>query len=274
MNNLDEMKQLELAGKFAAKWANAVLAISTVGKSGHNSHHHYDYARESDVLVAARRALAENKIALLPTLLDHVRDGQNTRVQIQFDLIDCETGYTRSQVWWAEGNDTQDKGINKAITAGLKYFLLRALMIPTGVEADDPDSGDANGKAKSRRTAATTPAKSASTLSAPEGTIIFGYTPSQWPNPNMWAGKSTDVQAERVKTLLTKHSLDERLASPLRLVVAQQCKVDQREWLDTKAVASLLIDFLSNAPTGALDAAVQAAQGLRILATDAHPGAS
>jgi|GEM_PF-4547377 len=55
-----------------------------------------------------------------------------------YTLACGDTGATITTRWTGEAADSQDKGINKAATAALKYWLLKTFLISTGDE--DPDA--------------------------------------------------------------------------------------------------------------------------------------
>lgn len=127
-----------LSGRLAA----AMLEITSVQKRGRNEFHKYDYATAEDVKRTARDALAKHGIAIFPAMRDIKieKAGKSSHTTIMFDMIvACESG-SISVPWIAEALDTQDKGISKCVTAGMKYFLINLLQIPTGSE-DDSDNG-------------------------------------------------------------------------------------------------------------------------------------
>lgn len=148
-----ELSELQLNAKLSQKIAKVTEAAGRVPKNGFNEHFKYKFATESDVLDAVRAACIESNLTIVPSILgiEQTPTGSNSRsgaplfrsrVQIGYDLIDCETGFVRTLVWFGECIEAEDKGINKAITSCGKYFLLKAFMIPTG---DDPDAGAPTG---------------------------------------------------------------------------------------------------------------------------------
>jgi len=52
-------------------------------------------------------------------------------------FADSETGASITVTWIGEAMDGQDKGVNKALTAAVKYGLLKTMLASTG--EDDPD---------------------------------------------------------------------------------------------------------------------------------------
>ena len=132
------------------KLAAVMGGISRVPKNGINQHFRYKFAQDSDVLDVVRSLLAEQSVAVFVSMTDLVQDGKITRATFEYTLACGDTGATITTRWTGEAADSQDKGINKAATAALKYWLLKTFLISTGDE--DPDAGPAP-----RRPAATEP---------------------------------------------------------------------------------------------------------------------
>ena len=122
--------------------------ISRLKKTGRNEHFKYDYATEADVLDAVRGKLADNGIFVF-TSQESVTDrevkrvnaaGQEkislaTRVQMKHTFTDGESSFDVFS--FGESEDTGDKGLYKAVTGAMKYFVSKNFMISTG---DDPET--------------------------------------------------------------------------------------------------------------------------------------
>ena len=111
--------------------------VSRVPKNGFNNFHKYAYATESDLTESIRPILLESGLAFFSTVLDQSREGEFTKVKMEFTLADVDTGETLKSVYWGEGQDKGDKGLYKAYTGATKYFLMKTFLIPTG---DDPEA--------------------------------------------------------------------------------------------------------------------------------------
>lgn len=79
----------------------------------------------------------------LTTTIDEVErftvDGKQNngrRVKVIFTLSDVETGFAETSTFYGEGFDKGDKGLYKAYTGALKYYLANTFMVATG---DDPE---------------------------------------------------------------------------------------------------------------------------------------
>lgn len=120
-----------------SKLGKVMSQVSRVPKNGYNSFHKYNYATESDLTESIRPILLEAGLAFFSNVLDQERDGEFTKVKMEFTLADIETGEILKSVYWGEGQDKGDKGLYKAYTGATKYFLMKTFLIPTG---DDPEA--------------------------------------------------------------------------------------------------------------------------------------
>lgn len=119
-----------------AKIADVMGKVSRVKKSGYNSFHKYEYVTESDLTESIRSILLESGLAFFSSVLEESREGEFTKVKMEFTLADTETGEVLKSVYFGEGQDKGDKGLYKAYTGAVKYFLMKTFLIPTG---DDPE---------------------------------------------------------------------------------------------------------------------------------------
>lgn len=118
------------------KISQVMSQVNRVPKNGYNSFHKYNYATESDLTESIRPILIEAGLAFFTTVLEQNREGEFTKVKMEFTLVDIDTGETLKSTYWGEGQDKGDKGLYKAYTGATKYFLMKTFLIPTG---DDPE---------------------------------------------------------------------------------------------------------------------------------------
>jgi hypothetical protein len=133
----------ELAKKIAAVMGD----IEDISKSGVNDYHGYQYATDDDVMGAVRPKMAEHNLVALPSLVsrDIQRFGTegdytlHTRIVLDITLLDADSGQQKTMRWEGEAQDTQDKGLYKAYTSAIKYFMLKVFLLSadTDVETDD-----------------------------------------------------------------------------------------------------------------------------------------
>lgn len=134
-------------------WA-AVAAVrrdvGAVAKSAENTHHKYNYQPWGEVLAAVKAACEKNGLLILPETVctntfsqtdSKGKDKTSILAEMRFHLIHVESGESFTLEWVGEGQDTQDKALNKAGTAGYKYFLLKLFMITTDDEKDPDGDG-------------------------------------------------------------------------------------------------------------------------------------
>jgi len=154
----------------AWKLAEVMGALHRIPKSGRNEFHGYDYATEADIVEAVRVELATRHIILISTVLEQHREPVGdkgmvlTTLKMEMTFVDGETNEWRSCLWLGAGTDKEDKGVYKAMTGALKYFLLKTFLLPTG---DDPDDTPAAAKAKKPTTRTQPQTPSAPQAAAP-----------------------------------------------------------------------------------------------------------
>ncbi len=130
---------------------------SCAGLQKKNEGFQYKYVSSSDTLKALRGAMDEQGLLLIPEVLSHeIREYETvkevhgkadkkgisyfTDLTIQYTWVNSEdpTGDKIVCQWCAQGVDTGEKGVGKALTYGEKYFLLKFFNIHT--DKDDPDN--------------------------------------------------------------------------------------------------------------------------------------
>jgi len=131
-----------------AKMAKVLTGVTRLPKTGYNQRFDYMYATESDVTDMVRKLLAEVGLCMFvsmedatitPTKTSRGNDTNHVVVALQVSICDGDSGVCWISEWRGEARDTQDKGITKAVTSALKYFLLKTFLISTGDRTEDPD---------------------------------------------------------------------------------------------------------------------------------------
>lgn len=138
----------ELPLKLYKKISSIIAKEIVLPKTGYNKHHDYYYLTEKDIIDTMRTHLINNSIHLVMKELDISNpEDRITRVTYEFTLIDLETGDFDVTHMSGDGYDSTDKGVYKACTGALKYFLLRTFMIAS---EDDPEK-DSNTEEKPKQ---------------------------------------------------------------------------------------------------------------------------
>lgn len=142
------MSETALYGKIV----KVVQAVEGVAKAGHNDHFNYDYTTAEDILRAIRGPLAEQNVALMPSL-SAIEERQYrtskgnesiiTTVHVDFTFADGETGEMFKCSWAGQGDDPADKGLGKAYTNCIKTFLRETFLLPQGDDSEADSSTDA-----------------------------------------------------------------------------------------------------------------------------------
>ena len=130
-----ETKPLSLASKLASIGKE----IGAVDKSGRNQQQNYNYIEYGVVAGRIRELFDKHHIIIIPNV-DNIQQDEITNkyggkgyhyiLQMSFTLINGDSPEDQETATWAgEASDYGDKGINKAETAGTKYFLMRLFNI-------------------------------------------------------------------------------------------------------------------------------------------------
>lgn len=132
------------------KLADVAAAMGKISKDGRNAFDKYDYVTAEAVSAALRKELGSRGIAFSPSMVNAVpsevttaKGAINTRWLVEFRMrfICGETGEVDEAVWFSEAIDRGDKGLNKAATAAVKYYLLKRFLLSSSDEPDaDADS--------------------------------------------------------------------------------------------------------------------------------------
>lgn len=146
------------------KLAKVMSGINRVPKNGYNDHYRYPFVQDNDVLDAVRNLMSEHELSILVNMVGvpaqtemQTKNGTtiHTVATFEFTIACGETGETVTTQWTGEASDAMDKGINKAATSAMKYWLLKTFMISTG---DDADNGpEPSNRRPVRRAAAPAP---------------------------------------------------------------------------------------------------------------------
>lgn len=109
-----------------------------VAKNGNNDFHKYKYATEADILEVGREAFTAHNLVYTVNQKSVSNPNETlTRVELEITLVDLDSGEHLLLSAFGEGQDKGDKGIYKAVTGAIKYFLTKNLMISTN---DDPEN--------------------------------------------------------------------------------------------------------------------------------------
>lgn len=214
----------DTTGGLYKKLAEVMAEIGMVHKKGWNDFHSYHYVTEADLVDAVREKLAERHVVLIPSVSaldergvtsDKGKQSTITTVHVDFTFCDGDTGETHTASWAGSGDDPADKGLYKAYTGAVKYFLMKSFLIPTG---DDPE-GDHKTDERSQN--------------------------GQQRQPN---GTPTDKQLALLKSLITKNKPGQPILRAMLDGIGRGDIAIEDGWLSklTKGNCSALIDIFKN----------------------------
>lgn len=114
---------------------------SPIGKKGN-----YMFRGIDDVMNALHPAMVNNRIFVVPEILEQIREQRASKSGTQMQVSICRIKYTFfaddgssvSAIVTGEGMDTGDKATNKAMSIAFKYACFQVFCIPTE-EMQDPD---------------------------------------------------------------------------------------------------------------------------------------
>lgn len=136
-----------------ARIAKVMEESKAIAKNGYNDFHKYHYAMETDLVEGIRPLLVKNGLALTVSTESVTREGDITTVGCKFILWDIESGANTEAIFYGQGQDKADKGIYKAYTGCVKYYLLKTFLIPTGNDPEE-DQGKKRTATRAENTAA------------------------------------------------------------------------------------------------------------------------
>lgn len=114
-------------------------------KDGKNRHHSYEYITEKQYKNNFKVALAAAGLDFKSSVVDYqfipqVGEKQNMIIaKFEFEIIDRETGEREVYQAFGSGADTGDKGLYKAYTGAIKYFLANNFLV---AEGNDPENDE------------------------------------------------------------------------------------------------------------------------------------
>ncbi|MFU8807231.1 MAG: ERF family protein, partial [Bradymonadaceae bacterium] len=127
----------------AKKIAEVMLAVKSPPQTGRNKFLGYQYSTRDDIFGVIRGELGKRGVAVLPEVLSVVREptGRTTKsgaetmrvnVEMAVTLIDGESGEERRQLWAAEAQTEDEKGVPQAITQGLRFWAVNTFLLCDG----------------------------------------------------------------------------------------------------------------------------------------------
>ncbi len=119
--------------------------MGVLQKKGKNEFDKYKYFTEAQYKELFTNFLADEDLELTPSVEEIIEYSGSEKqkfgriVKVQFTLTDIDTGYCEHSYFYGDGMDKGDKGVYKAYTGALKYYLASTFMVATGDDPEVPD---------------------------------------------------------------------------------------------------------------------------------------
>lgn len=127
--------------------AQITKEIGTLGMSGRNEEHKYNYLTEKDILDAAQPLEYRYGVQIIPSVIEHRNEPHHatqhgtpihtTLIHCEMTVLCVENPEDRVVIhWWGEAQDHSDKGTYQAYTGLTKTFRAKLYAVAT---EDDPE---------------------------------------------------------------------------------------------------------------------------------------
>lgn len=209
---------METKSNLVLKLCKIMDECNHLKKTGYNKHQNYEYFKDDDIVQPIRTLLAKYKIFIFHSVQDEVKEGDLTKIRVEYTFVDGETGERFSVQQFGYGKDMQDKGLYKAYTGAHKYFLLRNFNLGSD---QDPENDEESDKTKSYRGPAKQPSPGAKQtlplISARPPTPHGEASPNSDDPGEMLTDKGVKIKdvwmKHRVKAIQKANQVKERLAA-------------------------------------------------------------
>jgi hypothetical protein len=195
-----------------------IESLPEVKPEGENQHFKYKFVTDKQVLGLLRPRLATQRIIVIPETvvenepiqMETARGGRSlmARLHVTFRVIDGIAGESFTGEAVGYGDDSGDKGANKAYTAALKNFFIK-LFLMGGADRDIEDDPETDRRAKVRESG-TAPVQSVQV----KETVVEGV------QRGGRSSKATEAQVASVSRLVASLGLTpQRLAGAIEIVL-------------------------------------------------------
>lgn len=132
----------ENVAKLAQKINAVAIKLGAMKEDEKNNHQKYWYTSYKEINAKIKSPLASEGLCVLSEVasVEETNNGGMVRsvVTMNFDLVDCETGYRECFRFVGADQDKGGKSLSQAITECQKRFLMKMFFI-SSKEDDDPD---------------------------------------------------------------------------------------------------------------------------------------
>ena len=138
MKNQPQSKKMNIIKNIHQRLNEVRAKVKYIQKENRKVNGQYTFLSHDAVTEAVQTPMIEAGISMIPTLLEHRRDGNTTFVKMSLKYVNVDDPTDFAEVIMAgEGCDPQDKGVGKAVSYAIKYGHVKAFNIVTGDASDD-----------------------------------------------------------------------------------------------------------------------------------------
>jgi len=141
-----------------SKLAEVMKEVGRIPKNGYNEHFKYKFVREADLVDKLSELLGERHVFITSLMkgfeLLELPNKKCMLLRVEYTMRDGDSGETLTVDSFGEVEQDGGKGIYKALTGAMKYFLMKQFLVATG---DDPEDEAAKTKAQTPPRAAPPP---------------------------------------------------------------------------------------------------------------------
>jgi len=129
----------------ALKLAQITRELGSVPEDSTHEYDRYSYTSYKALNAKIRPLLEKFKVFILPSIVNLWQESQEvngkfwvkSRVEMNFTIIDCETGYSEKIPFYGEDRDTKGKSLAQAVTACQKQFEMKLFHVSIYSDEDE-----------------------------------------------------------------------------------------------------------------------------------------
>lgn len=238
-----------------ARISRIIQSLPDMQPEGKNSYFNYKFITDKQVLGTLRPRMARQKILIIPETvheygfetLSTSKGGTSylTKIEVIWRVVDGLTGESFTGQSLGYGDDSGDKGANKAYTAAYKNFLIKLFDIGGDTDIEEDEGTDRRAKAREAGSERVTKVEVGEAVI--EGVERGGK-----------ASKATDAQIARVGQYARDLQLSaDNVAAVISRVLKINVNLGEEPWQDVKAALESLTGKQIGTLIAALDEILQ-----------------
>jgi hypothetical protein len=153
---------MEMKAQLGLKISKMLKSFGAVSEDGENTFSNYGYISSNKMVGILREHLYGHNLSIIPEVVGYKetvtvdakeKNWIRTVVEMNFEIVDTETGYSVEKKFFGADQDTGGKSFGQAVTEATKRFYFKLFQVSSSDEKD-PDgktsiiTGDKKPKAK------------------------------------------------------------------------------------------------------------------------------